>query len=121
MASQGGTRAQDICALVRAAVETRRPISALYKNRRRLLGPHPLGRNKEGQLRALHYQYGSESESGLKPAGSPDNWRCVALDKRTRVELLNGGWQTAPNHSRPASCVPYADVDAEDYAIRDSC
>jgi hypothetical protein len=67
----------------------------------------------------LCYQYGGESESGLKPAGSPDNWRCIALDKLGSVELLDGGWRTAPNHSRPASCIIDPHVDAEDYPVRD--
>jgi hypothetical protein len=30
------------------------------------------------------------------------------------VELLDGSWRSAPNHSRPASCVIEADIDAED-------
>jgi hypothetical protein len=63
----------------------------------------------------LCYQYGGESESGLKPPGSPDNWRCIALDKLTQVTLLEGAWRTGNNHSRQASCVIDADVDAEDY------
>jgi hypothetical protein len=120
LSGAGGARGQDIYELVRAAVENKRPISAVYHDRRRLFCPHRLGRNKEGQLRVLCYQYGGESESGLKPPGSPDNWRCVALDKLTRVELLNGAWRTAPNHSRPASCIVDPDVDAEDYPVRDS-
>ena len=70
-------------------------------------------------MRVLCYQYGGESVSGLKPAGSPDNWRCIALDKLGSVELLDGRWRTAPNHSRPASCIIDADVDAEDYPVRD--
>jgi hypothetical protein len=106
---------QDIYELVRAAVENRRPISALYHDRRRLFCPHRLGRNTKRQLRVLCYQYGGDSESGLKPLGSPDNWRCVALDKLTEVELLNGAWRTAPNHSRPASCIVDPDIDAEDF------
>jgi hypothetical protein len=48
------------------------------------------GATKDGQLRVLCYQYGGESESGLKPIGSADNWRCVALDKLRSVEVLNG-------------------------------
>jgi hypothetical protein len=106
---------EDVHRIVRAAVETRRPISAVYHDRHRLFCPHRLGRNKDGQLRVLCYQYGGESASGLKPAGSPDNWRCIALDKLRGVELLNGLWRTAPNHSGPASCIVDADVDAEDY------
>jgi hypothetical protein len=81
--------------------------------------PAPAGTEQGRQLRALCYQYGGESQSGLKPMGSPDNWRCIALDKLKGVELLNGMWQTAPNHSRPASCIVDADVDAEDYPDRD--
>jgi hypothetical protein len=110
---------EDVYPIVRAAVETRRPMSAVYHDRHRLFCPHRLGRNKEGQLRVLCYQYGGESESGLKPVGSPDNWRCIALDKLRRVELLDGAWRTAPNHSRPASCIVDADMDAEDYPERD--
>lgn len=112
-------RLEDVYQTVREAVQNRRPIAAVYHNRRRLLCPYRLGRNKSGQLRALCYQYGGESESGLEPAGSPANWRCIAVDKLSGVELLSGAWRTAPNHSRPASCIVNADVDAEDYPPRD--
>jgi hypothetical protein len=105
--------------MVRAAVENRLPISAVYHDRFRLFCPHRLGWNKERQLRALCYQYGGESKTGLKPPGSPDNWRCIALDKLSSVELLDGAWQTAPNHSRPATCIVEADVDADDYPERE--
>jgi len=104
--------------MVRIAVEGRQPISAIYHNRYRLFCPHRLGRNKQGQVRVLCYQYGGESESGLKPMGSPDNWRCIALDELTRVDLMDGPWRTAPNHSRPASCIVDVDVAAEDYPER---
>jgi hypothetical protein len=112
-------RIADVYRVVRSAVESRRPMSADYDNRHRRFCPHRLGRNKDGQPRVLCYQYGGESESGLKPPGSPENWRCIALDKLSSVELLDGAWQTAPNHSRPTSCIVEADVDAEDYPERD--
>ena len=116
----GGARGPaDVYVMVRAAVEGRRPVSAVYHDRRRLFCPHRLGRNKQGQLRVLCYQYGGESGSGLKPVGSADNWCCIALDKLKNVKLLNGRWRTAPNHSRPASCIVDPDVDAEDYPPRD--
>ena len=57
---------------------------------------------------------GGESESGLEAVGSPANWRCTALEKLSHVKLLEDAWRTAPNHSRPASCVVDADIDAED-------
>jgi hypothetical protein len=67
----------------------------------------------------LCYQYGGESESGLGPPGSSDNWRCIAVAILSEIKLLDDRWQTAANHSRPASCVADADIDAEDYPDRD--
>jgi hypothetical protein len=110
---------EDIYGVVCAAVANKRPIRAIYKERPRLFCPHRLGRNQAGQRRVLCYQYGGESESGLAPIGSPANWRCVALEKLRAVELLEGSWKTAPNHSRPATCVAEADIDAEDQPERD--
>jgi len=105
---------EDIYRTVWAAIANKQPIKAFYKDRVRLFCPHRLGRNRSGQLRVLCYQYGGESESGLEPTGSPANWRCVMLEKLRSVELLDGSWRSAPNHSRPASCVIEADIDAED-------
>ena len=105
---------EDIYRLVWTAIAGKQPISAIYKDLPRLFCPHRLGRNRAEQLRVLCYQYGGGSESGLAPIGAPDNWRCVALEKLRRVELLNGSWKTAPNHSRPQTCIVDVDVDAED-------
>ena len=105
---------EDIYRLIWEAAASKRPIGATYRGCRRLLCPHRLGRNKEGQLRVLCYQYGGESNSGLAPEGSSSNWRCLEVERLTSVELLEGHWRTAPNHSRPASCVVVADIDAED-------
>jgi len=121
MAGDGASRlvrVEDVYGIVRQSVEMRRPISAVYDRRTRLFCAHRLGRNREGQLRVLCYQFGGASRSGLKPPGSPDNWRCIALDKLSTVKLLEGAWRTAPNHSRPASCIADPDVDAEDYPDR---
>jgi hypothetical protein len=105
--------------LVWTAVSDKQPIEAMYQGRLRLFCPHRLGRNRAGQLRVLCYQYGGESQSGLQPVGSPANWRCTALEKLSRVRLVEDAWRTAPNHSRPASCVAEADIDAEDHPERD--
>jgi hypothetical protein len=110
---------EDIDGLVWAAVANKQPLKAVYKDLPRLFCPHRLGRNQAGQRRVLCYQYGGESESGLAPVGSPANWRCIALEKLRAVELLEDSWKTAPNHSRPATCVVEADIDAEDQPERD--
>ena len=105
---------EDIYRLVRAAVIGKRPIRARYQGLDRRFCPHRLGRNREGEIGVLCYQYGGESGSGLRADGSPANWRCMALEKLSRVELLEDAWRTAPNHSRPQTCVAELDVDAED-------
>jgi len=110
---------EDMYRLVWTAVASKRPIGAIYPRRPRLFCPHRLGRNRQGQFRVLCYQYGGESESGLERAGSPANWRCIGLEKLSKVRLMDDTWRTAPNHSRPASCVIEADIDAEDYPERD--
>ena len=51
--------------------------------------------------------------------GLPANWRCVALEKRSRVRVVEGAWRTAPNQARPASCVAEDDRDPEDHPERD--
>lgn len=104
-----------IYGLVWTAVSNKQPIQAMYQGRLRLFCPHRLGRNRQGGLRVLCYQYGGQSQSGLQSAGSPANCCCVALEKLSRVKLVEDGWRTAPNHSRPASCVAEADIDAEDH------
>lgn len=124
MDGMGVVRAQiqtveEMYRLVWTAVANRQPIEAVYERRHRLFCPHRLGRNRDGQLRVLCYQYGGESRSGLGPPGSPENWRCVALEKLGKVRLGDGAWRTASNHSRPASCVIEADIDAEDHVERD--
>jgi hypothetical protein len=122
MADSGAGKAGQSEAVYRKvyrAVEDRRPISAVYHELPRLFCPHRLGRNSKGQLRVLCYQYGGESETGLGPLGSSENWRCIALEGLTAVERLSGPWRTAPNHSRPASCIVDPDIDADDYPERD--
>jgi hypothetical protein len=109
---------EEIYRLVWTAVAGKRSIEARYHGCPRQFCPHRLGRNREGQLRVLCYQYGGESESGLQPPGAPANWRCVAVERLSQVRLLEDAWRTATNHSRPASCVVDADIDAEDQPER---
>ena len=104
---------EPVHAQVRAAIIHRRPIAALYRGRRRLLCPHLLGWNKHRRLQVLCYQYGGDSESGLKPADAADNWRCLAVENLSQVELLDGPWQTAENRSRPQNCIEAIELDVD--------
>ncbi len=66
-------------------------------------------------LQVLCYQYGGDSQSGLKPAGASDNWRCLAVENLSDLELLDGPWQTAENHSRPQNCIEEVEIDVDDF------
>jgi hypothetical protein len=110
---------EGIYRLLRTAVMGRNPIAASYHGCYRFLCPHRLGWNRRRQPRVLCYQYAGESESGLAPLGSPANWRCMAVEELSRVELVADAWRTAPNRSRPQTCVAQVDVDAEDQPERD--
>jgi hypothetical protein len=106
---------EQVHAQVRAAIIHRRPIAALYRGRRRLLCPHLLGWNKNRRRQVLCYQFGGDSESGLKPAGASDNWRCLAVENLSDVDLLDDLWQTAENHSRPQNCIDEVELDVDDF------
>ena len=96
----------------------KQPMEVAINDRSDYFARIDFGRNRTGQLRALCYPCGGESQS-VPPVGSPSNWRCVALEKLSRVKLVEGVWRTAPNHSHPASCVTETDIDAEDHPERD--
>ena len=99
--------------LLRSAMLQKRPIAAFYAGHRRLLCPYVLGRNKGNHLHVLCYQYGGGSASGLKNPGSPENWRCVAVDKLSNVQIMDGPWVSADRHSRVQTCIEHVELDAE--------
>jgi hypothetical protein len=100
--------------IIKGAILAKHPISAVYDGRTRLLCPHVLGEDKEGNYQGLFYQYGGDSNSRpIQPDGSSENWRCLALAKLSRVAAIAGGerWHTAPDHSRPQTCVKRIHVE----------
>jgi hypothetical protein len=95
----------DAYALIRQAIERRLQVLAAYHGYRREMCPHSIGVNRHGERQALFYQFGGQSSRGLGPPGSPDNWRCLRIDEITDVSLQGGDWHTAPDHTRPQTCV----------------
>jgi hypothetical protein len=98
--------------IIRDAIVNHKIVTATYRNRIREMCPHVLG-TKRGRPQALFYQFAGESSSGLKPDGDPENWRCMFLDTLSNVNSRDakGEWHTAPNHSRPQTCVDQIDVE----------
>jgi hypothetical protein len=99
--------------LVRQAILDRKSIRGVYSGRYREMTPHVIGTNKYGRQQALCYQFGGESSSRpIEPDGSAANWRCVEMEKLSNVEFMDGV-HTAPDHSRPQTCVANIDVEVQ--------
>ena len=97
--------------IVRDAIERRLQVIGRYNGYVREMCPHTIGLNRRGEEQALFYQFAGGSSTGLGPDGDPNNWRCIPLARLENVTTRQGPWHSAPNHSRPQTCV--ADVDLE--------
>ena len=102
----------EVCDLLRLAAAHRQPVAAVYDGLPRLLCPHVLGR-KSGRWRAFVYQFGGSSKSGPPIVGERvGDWRCLAVEKLSQVELRTGAWHTEPRSPRQ-TCIDEIDFDAD--------
>lgn len=98
--------------IFREAVVNRKQVVCFYHGLAREICPHTLGYTN-GREQALTFQFAGQSSSGLPPGGE---WRCMKLDEVTGAKLRDGPWHTAPDHSRPQTCVKQIDVEV-DFAV----
>jgi predicted DNA binding CopG/RHH family protein len=89
------------------AMRERKQITCVYRGHDREVCPIILG-HRDGEERALTYQFGGRSGSRL-PAGGA--WRCLTLSEVANVELRDGPWFTGSRHSQPQGCVVDVDLD----------
>ncbi len=94
-------------ALFEQAMRGGKRIVCQYDGRHRELCPVILGRT-QGQEKALTYQIGGDSRSGLPPGGE---WRCLFLAKVSQVQLRDGPWRVGARHTQPQGCVEEVDLD----------
>ena len=97
--------------LIKQAVQNKHQVTATYKGHVRMMCPHALGWTNDRE-RALFYQFGGTSSTGLGPDGSSKNWLCIFLDELTDISVSPGAWYTAPEHSRPQRCVAKTEAEA---------
>jgi hypothetical protein len=90
------------------AMADRKQILCTYDGYQRELCPIILG-HSQGQEKALTYQFGGRSGTGLPPGGQ---WRCLFLAKVGDVRLRDGPWHAGDSHSQPQGCVEIVDLDA---------
>jgi hypothetical protein len=55
-----------------------------------------------GQEKALTFQLGGQSKSGMPPNGE---WRCLFLEKVRNLRLRDGPWRGGDRHTQPQGCV----------------
>src|SRR6266567_3667198 len=102
----------EIYEILRLAATRRQVVAAIYDDLPRLLCPHVLGR-KSDRPHALFYQFGGSSRTGLPIAPERmGDWRCLAVEKLSQVEVRAGTWHTEPR-SRRQTCVDEVDFDAD--------
>jgi hypothetical protein len=93
--------------LFERAMNLRKQVVCKYGGYPRELCPIILG-HSQGQEKALTYQFGGESSSGLPRGGE---WRCLFLSKVSDVELRDGPWIAGSSHTQPQGCVEIVDLD----------
>ena len=65
--------------------------------------------HSQGQEKALTYQFGGDSESGLRSGG---DWKCLLLAKVSNAQLRDGPWHSGGgSHTRRQRCVEVVDID----------
>jgi len=106
--STGGPVPSPNYASFEQAMRMRKQIVCMYGGYPRELCPIILG-HSQGQEKALTYQFGGQSKSGLPPQGE---WRCLSLSKVSDVQLREGPWFVGSSHTRPQGCVEIVDLDA---------
>ena len=94
-------------AQIRASMESQSPISCMYQGRYREICVHTIG-TKNGQQKALTFQFGGDSSKGLPEGGE---WRCMFIQEILDVKPMEGDWRTRDDHSRPQTCVDEVDFE----------
>jgi hypothetical protein len=89
------------------AMAMKKQIVCEYKGFTRELCPVILGYTR-GKERALTFQVGGQSKSGLPPNGE---WRCLWLEEVDNLRLREGPWRAGDRHTQPQGCVEEVDLD----------
>lgn len=89
------------------AMTDQRRVRCRYHGFPREVCPVILG-HSDGQEKALTFQVGGGSKSGLPPGGQ---WRCLTLGEVDGAEIIDGTWRSGDSHTAPQGCVKEVDLD----------
>lgn len=99
---------------VRDAIVNKRQVVATYGGHRREMCPHAIGLGPAGNEQALFYQFaGGSSQGDVAKIDEEDRWRCMNLNDLRDVEIVDGDWHSADNHSFRSTCIKKVDLEVE--------
>lgn len=98
---------------VRSAIENTQQVIATYGGHRREMCPHAIGLGPSGNEQALFQFAGTSSKGDAALLPDEDRWRCLSIDGLTDVEIRDGDWHSAGNHSMPNTCIAELDLEVE--------
>ena len=93
--------------LLEESMHRRKTVFCMYGGYPRELCPVILGYS-QGEEKALTFQFGGQSSSGLPRAGE---WRSLWLSKVSEARLHDGPWRAGSSHTQPQGCVETVDLD----------
>lgn len=94
------------------AIKERKQIVCSYQGSVREVCPVLLGHTR-GEEKALTFQFGGESRSGLPPGGE---WRCLWLSGVSEPMLRDGPWRSGDRHGQSQACVEIVEYDVNPHS-----
>jgi hypothetical protein len=91
--------------LFRNAILAEQQVVCTYGDRTRVLCPHIIGTDKNGEEVVLAWQFAGES-SGKLP-----QWRCLKLANVRNPRIRDGRWHQGSSHKATQRCVSHIDLD----------
>lgn len=95
---------------IREAIQTRRRVVAVYRERWVALCPHILGWARD-EAYVLAYRLFPDGDGDLR-SGPPGYWDRLRVGDLSEIRVAPGSWLPGPHVTRPLPGLEFVDVDA---------
>lgn len=95
--------------MIRRSMLAKQALICTYKGYHREMCAHTLGKGIGGVEKVLAYQFAGESSR--PPQSDDDRWRCLDVADIKNLQVIDGPWHTAKNHSKKQTCVKVIDLE----------
>lgn len=99
--------------LFRQAIRHKLQLVCVYNGLEREVCPHVLGTGRDGQHKALTYQFAGRSTKELPRGGA---WKCLNLSRVRNPQLRQGPWHSSLNFVNQQTCVQVIDEKVDEEA-----